>query len=187
MARKHTTSVMEPVDEQTGSVSEDQKNGLYHQIKQSMLSEDGYMFLPDTTLNQLDPHLIESDAGIRNAQGDMAVRLSQAGVERFQDSQNGTNEAPAKKEKVARVSEPVQAVVFEDDIPIPKSTRVTASRYNFDKMNVGQSFFIADTDERNAKKMLIPAVSNANRKFKESGMHWIVRSVPHGARVWRRS
>lgn len=201
MARRQKLAdvqVADTFDPGSAPSNDNEKHEFYRMIKQGM-ADDGYVHLPDHIVNQLDSHLIEVDGQIRNANGDPAVRLNSAGVERFskQDGDVDIKTGASEKVKVASRSIEASDIIFEDEIEIPKSTRTTTSKYNFDKMVIGKPLFVADLPAegdlpaRDAKKALLPSVSNANRKFKAQGMHWIVRSAERdgvkGARVWRKS
>lgn len=87
----------------------------------------------------------------------------------------------------------VIAVTIDDGIPIPPISRGGRGRpgYGFEGMNVGQSFFIPQTDEnKNPAKRIASTVSSANERLEPK--KFAVRRVDEtalgrgiGARIWR--
>jgi hypothetical protein len=86
-------------------------------------------------------------------------------------------------------------IILEDRIPIPTRFRNMASKYPFQKMKLGQSFFVAGEPLSTCRK-LCQAVANYKRKEGDE-KEFVVRSrnknQPEnvnalretGARVWR--
>lgn len=126
-------------------------------------------------------------------EGQVAARATQKGIDSV-----STAAAPA----AAPAGKP--EFVIEDNVAIPavsgRGGRI-GSVYPFDKLNVGQSFFVPK-----AAKNLASTVSSANARYAEvipgetrkdrNGKdvpktkftrHFIVRSVEGGSRIWRKA
>jgi hypothetical protein len=125
--------------------------------------------------------------------GRLATRATAKGVEQ--------NAAAATAPPASTVTQ--AQFVIEDNVAIPAVTgrgRV-GSVYPFEKLNVGQSFFVAK-----AAKNLASTVSSANARYAELipgqtrkdrkgndvpatkfTRHFIVRSVEGGSRIWRKA
>lgn len=126
--------------------------------------------------------------------GRVATRATAKGVE-----QNAAATAAPEAPAASAGSQ----FVIEDSVPIPAVSgrgRI-GSVYPFDKLNVGQSFFVAKP-----AKNLASTVSSANARYAEVvpgqtrkdrkgndvpatkfTRHFIVRSVEGGSRIWRKS
>lgn len=83
-------------------------------------------------------------------------------------------------------------IAIETDVPPPVDINSNRrSRYPFDSLQVGHSFFIANTQEvPNQRKRLASSVANANKKYREQDIKFVVRDGVHpalgaGARVHR--
>lgn len=83
-------------------------------------------------------------------------------------------------------------IAIETDVPPPVDINSNRrSRYPFDSLQVGHSFFIANTKEvPNQRKRLASSVANANKKYREQDIKFVVRDGVHpalgaGARVHR--
>lgn len=158
---------------------------------------NAFVYVPDTESAPLvAAGLVEVNPAMADPSGAKATRATQAGIERSATS------AP-----VAVPKTPMEPFVLEDAIPIPESKRGvrTESVYPFDKMAVGQSFFVAATAERpNPAKVLASTVSGATRRYAiesttetmvtrkgnvvpklEYTRKFEIRSAEGGARIWR--
>ena len=72
----------------------------------------------------------------------------------------------------------------EKDVPIPENvSRGSKSKYPWDEMEVGDSFFVADADKR--KKKSISATISQHRKLNKNFGRFVTRSIDGGLRVWR--
>lgn len=100
----------------------------------------------------------EGNPEIVNEAGAIATRATQKGVEKVMSET--TVETPATTEK--------PAFVIEDGIEIPKSTRGgnRKSSYPFDKLAVGQSFFIPASEKHpEPAKSLASTISGATKRY----------------------
>lgn len=96
---------------------------------------------------------------------------------------------PSAPKPARKPPSPMPAVTFADAVPIPAIARGGVGRpgYGFDRMAVGSSFFIAQTDENpNPAKRIASTVSSANERFSaENGYNpprrFTVRRVDDGA------
>lgn len=118
--------------------------------------------------------------GIAALSGDLASNASQAS--------NGTNGAATEAET------PQFTLEQGYEAPAAKRGGIRAAIYPFDKMNVGDSFFVpATTDRPNPAKQLASTVSSATKRFKSGNRKYIVRArtaedkgeKANGARVYR--
>lgn len=97
--------------------------------------------------------MVEIAGDVTDATGNVATRATQAGI----DHVNG-----------ASIVKPTTAYVIEDAIPIPsvKGRGRTSSGYPFDQLQIGQSFFVPNTEKRpDAAKSLATTVSAATAKY----------------------
>lgn len=74
---------------------------------------------------------------------------------------------------------------IDDGIEMPKTTG--RKKYGFSDLQIGQSFFVPDTDQKKATRILAAPVSIANSRL--APKRFLVASVVEagvlGARVWR--
>lgn len=74
-------------------------------------------------------------------------------------------------------------IEVDSNIPIPARRR-RPSKYPFEKMDLGDSFFIESTEDRpNPERALGSVVHAANKRYGE--MKFRIAKVDGGARVWR--
>jgi len=97
---------------------------------------------------------------------------------------------PSQQPAPQQTQQPTGNFQFDTGIPVPAARRGGrgTSTYGFEQMNVGQSFFIAETpDNPNPAKGIASTVSTASRRLEPK--KFIVRTVDEngrkGARVWR--
>ena len=69
---------------------------------------------------------------------------------------------------------------IEDNVPPPNVTRGTPEKYPCAKMEVGQSFFVSDSEQPD---LVVKAMSYQNRK--QNGRRFSTRRVDGGRRFWR--
>lgn len=147
--------------------------------------------------------LVEVNPSISNEAGEFATRATEKGVLQVNTVSNTESNAvaavPAKN-----------SFVLESNIPVPSISGRgrTGTTYPFDAMEVGNSFFVANSEDKpNAAKSLASTVSSATARYAvETGetklnkagetvlvvretRKFIVRSVEEngvkGARIWR--
>ncbi len=156
-------------------------------------SDPGYAMVPKAEAEKLAAEgLVELNTAM--VDGDkIATRATQKGVDSLNTATNATA-APATAAKVE--------YKIESDVAIPAiaGRGRTGSTYPFDKLDVGQSFFVPK-----AAKNLASTVSSANARFAEviegetrvdrkgntvpktkQTRSFIVRSVEGGSRIWRK-
>lgn len=142
--------------------------------------------------------LVEVNPSMTNEAGELATRATEKGISSMNASQTpAAASAPASKPSFA----------IEDGIELaPISGRGRGGEtYPFDKLGVGQSFFVPNTAEKpNVAKSLASTVSSATRRYAEEipgetrtdrkgnvvpalkeTRKFVVRAVEGGARVWR--
>lgn len=154
--------------------------------------------------------LVEVNPTMANEAGELATRATQKGIDSV--SKNGDNQTsetqgePAKTEKVKTMFQ------LEDNVALPSISGRgrTGTTYPFETMAVGQSFFVANSEDKpNAAKSLASTVSSATARYAVPSADgatktnkkgetvpvmvetrkFVVRSVEEngvkGARVWR--
>lgn len=102
--------------------------------------------------------LVESNPGMTNEAGEIAVRATQKGI----DQVNAENQTQAAPKTVHTAFE------IEDNVALPSGTvrRAGAQLYPFDALQVGQSFFVPNTEDKpNAAKSLASTVSSAVARY----------------------
>lgn len=145
---------------------------------------------------------VETDPAGVDEHGVIGVRITQAGIN-FLKSQpvHAPSAIPShelsENEVVAETAKKVE-ISIDDAIPVPTgSTRGRKGTiYPFDKLEIGQSFFIANPTDPEAKsdafKSLSSTAASATRRYTEGDTvhkRFIVRRVTEngieGARCWR--
>lgn len=127
----------------------------------------------------------EVNPGMVDDNGRVATRATKEGIDHMNDTTTNTagDGAPATGATDPNASTATDttatapaASASEEfaifSVPLPEKKRAAvggrSSSYPFDKLEVGQSFFVANTAERpNAKKSLASTVSSATRRFAE--------------------
>lgn len=149
--------------------------------------------------------LVEVNREVTNEAGEVATRATQKGVDTVRCEQLGIeNPVTYPDEKAAPVVK--SSFAIEDGIPMPVSTgRGRGNHYPFDALQVGQSFFVENTEAMpNASKSLASTVSSAKARYAVADPErmktnrkgeavpvmnetrkFVVRAVEGGARVWR--
>ncbi len=179
----------------------------------------------------LSEGLIEINNEITNEFDEVATRATAAGIAHMNQQtgellpvdpepvQSEPSEVEAQAEPIEeKASKPAKAAnvgnktvgefVIENDVPMPKRHSLNrSSAYPFGELEIGQSFFVAKTDEMpEPAKSLASAVSRAVRHFSvddptgktktdpKTGevtplrvptRKFTIRSVEGGARIWR--
>ena len=145
--------------------------------------------------------LVETNESITDANGNIAVRLKPAA------STEGTSTVNTANTAAPTASAAPSSFAIEDGIALPTASGRGrgGNVYPFDALNVGQSFFVPNTEEKpNAAKSLASTVSSATARYAEvvegqfkankkgeqvpvtrETRKFVVRSVEGGARVWR--
>ena len=74
---------------------------------------------------------------------------------------------------------------IEKNVPIPKPQVVgRPSKYPFEKMDVGDSFFVENQKHESVYKLSV-TISQATRRSRLKGKRFTVRQLDGGVRVWR--
>lgn len=136
---------------------------------------------------------------VPNEAGEVAVRATAAGIAQVGQAVPGTVE-------IAPVAVAAPAFKIEDAVPIPApiGRGRSGSKYPFDALEVGQSFFVPDSAEQpDAAASLASTVSGATQRYatdhatetktvkgktvpkKVYSRKFALRKVEGGARVWR--
>lgn len=103
----------------------------------------------------------------------VAVRLTQAGIDALNAAQ-ATTTAPA----APAAAEPAAFAILDGVVLPPKLGREVASKYPFDKLAVGQSFFVPKTDEvKNPQRTMASTASTFAKRLKR---RFTVRGVRAG-------
>lgn len=150
---------------------------------------------------------VEINPDMVDDEGCLATRATQSGIDFIQNQSNTESQSDVPSEPETK-QEKVKSMEFqiEKNVAIPSVTGrgKKESSYPFDDMEVGDSFFVPETEDRpNPAKSLASTVSSANARYaEETGevrknragnevpatrqtRKYVVRSVAGGARVWR--
>lgn len=134
--------------------------------------------------------LVEVNKEVKDASQNVAVRLTASGqAAQAAIAAEAATAAPA-------VAEPKQEFVIESGVPVPeinRGGRVGATKYPFEKLEIGQSFFVLATEKTpNPAKSLASTVNSANKRYKTTTpvRRFAIRASQDGqgkagARVWR--
>lgn len=137
------------------------------------------------------------DGGI-DADGNCQVRASEGGLRSLEAEAAApvslfaeSDAAEPAKEPETQTKPKSTGYQISGDVPIPKVIRGgrNGSKYPFDQLGVGQSFFVPDSEggKHGAARTMGSAVSVANKHAGEK--RFVVRAVTEngtsGARVWR--
>ena len=138
---------------------------------------------------------VEYRNDVKDKDGNVAVRATAQGVAKV-----SAPDAPA------HVAEAKPAFVIEDAVPVPApiGRGRSGSKYPFDALEIGQSFFVPDSEEQpDAAASLASTVSGATQRYatdhatetktvkgktvpkKVYSRKFCLRKVEGGARVWR--
>ena len=76
--------------------------------------------------------------------------------------------------------------MIEEDVPMPKRQGGrTGSKYPFAALDVGQSFMVPDTQDKEVNVGTLRSALGAFKKRNPDSGKFSVRSVDGGVRVWR--
>lgn len=169
---------------------------------------EGFTYMPTAALELLHTDAIEVNEGLRNSQNHVAVRATKAGAKLLaemlppaqpeqpnpfaQPFSNATAELKINPPIMPALPVTSKGIAIETDVPLPANIdSASRSRYPFDSLQVGHSFFLANTPEvPSQRKRMASTVANANKKYREAGIRFVVRDGIHpalgaGARVHR--
>lgn len=110
----------------------------------------------------IDAGLIETRSDVTNGDGEVGARPTAAGREYAKTGTLNAAEKPA--------AQPRKSFVIDDDVPLPPKTRAPVEQmYPFDQLEIGKSFFVADTEVKSGKAYatLQSTVSSANDRYSE--------------------
>lgn len=159
--------------------------------------EEGMFAPPELAKELFEKGFVEVNHDAVDEYDCLATRATPAGIAVVAAEQAEAGDTP--------VDEAVSFVI-EDGIEMPKggARRASSSKYPFDKLEVGQSFFVPQTAKtKDIVRTMSSVVSNAKKKyaeeipgkFKESKngpvpvlkytRNFVARPVEGGARVWR--
>ena len=109
----------------------------------------------------IEAGLVEINPAMADESGSVATRATQKGIDQVTTAQN---QAQAEVSTVVVKS----AFVLESGVPLPtvSGRGRTGTTYPFDLMEVGQSFFVANSEDKpDAAKSLASTVSSATARF----------------------
>jgi hypothetical protein len=116
-------------------------------------------------VNGSEPTLFETNPTIKDAAGNVAIRVTAAGATAATEMQ-----AEAAAKPAAAVEAVASAFLIEDGFAVPpkKKGGARGNKYPFDAMQVGQSFFVAATEAKpNPSKSLASTISSATKRYKD--------------------
>lgn len=162
-------------------------------------------FAPENVCKALEAEgLAEYSSETKDSNGFMAIRATEAGVIRF-NAESGTEVPGDKVGGAAAVA--ATGFVIEAGIPVPSIVGrggKGGSKYPFDALEVGQSFFVPNSEAQpDAHASMGSTVSGATQRYatdhpteskvvkgktvpkKVYSRKFILRKVEGGCRVWR--
>lgn len=170
---------------------------LLPEIAVATLGPVGYLFADSFTTQYLvEEGLVEVNVELTDEEGNAATRATEKGINFVKSTSEVQNTKGSEQNMEAKAE-----FVIESGIEIPKTQRgggAGNSKYPFDKLEVGQSFFVAKES-----KTLGGTVSSANKRYaKETGemrtnrkgnqvaatvqeRMFVARAVEGGTRIWR--
>lgn len=124
----------------------------------------GGMFVPPAIAEPLQAEgLVEINLGIKNEAGEVACRATEKGIAKANEV--GTVE-PANDKAEAPKVETTFKIEAGVPVPPPVGRGRSGSKYPFDLLEVGQSFFVPDTAEQpDAAATLASTVSGATQRY----------------------
>lgn len=176
---------------------------------------NGMYTSPDVHASLVEQGLVEVNPGMTNEAGELATRATQKGIEQAnaegadgdENQLNSTATLAGANTSGNMQGAITSAYQIEDDVPMPTASGRGrgGNTYPFDALNVGQSFFVANSESKpNAAKSLASTVSSATARYAEpvegqfkknskgedvqvtkETRKFMVRAVDGGARVWR--
>lgn len=164
-----------------------------------LFPSDGEMFF--------NAGFVEINREMMDEAGRIAVRINEAGREYLKSLQQVQEPASIEVPKVSTQEKGTQMFKIEKDVPMPTiKRRKKASAFPFDEMEVGDSFFVGNTEDnpdlvKQAKwgaasatnRFAVPdpdGLTRTNRKGEVvpkmiQTRRFVVRSEGEGVRVWR--
>lgn len=148
----------------------DRKNfvDLLRHVVDGTKGEAGYALAPKAFVEQamnFEPGLIGFNPQVApDAQGNVQVKASANGIAAYEASLSGKPAASVSSDAASAASK----YVLEQGIPVPVIKRggLRPSEYPFETMPVGDSFFIAATEDNpNPAKSLGSTISSANKRY----------------------
>ena len=110
--------------------------------------------------------LVEQNPAMTNEAGDLATRATEKGITEMNKLDTGKS-TETEAETATAVASSFAVVA---DVPMPGASRGGRSTetYPFDKLEAGQSFFVAATESKpNPAKSLASTVTSANERYSE--------------------
>lgn len=165
------------------TISANQAKKLAEIVEATTDAARGFVYMTEKSVKVLvDAGYVECNKDITDGAGNIAVRATKAGLE------YGTAPAATEEEGTTTMNTEATAATaaprsfaIETGVAIPsiKRSGAAASIYPFDKLEVGQSFFVPATDEMpNPGKSLASTVSSASKRYAtENGTREINRKV----------
>lgn len=122
-------------------------------------------FKPKEYSKMVEQGILEANLAMEDERGAHACRLTPAGIE-YMNTINGTTGASATTAKEKVMSQSFAIL----DVPIPTTKRKGGagrpSKYPFDGLEVGKSFFVpCSVDQPDPAKSLGSVVTSANRRY----------------------
>lgn len=174
---------------------------LLNEVIDEIDVEVGYAYLDETRYTSLvKAGLIEVNTSMQDEDGNSAVRLTDKGKEHMTTDKTVApaeieivtpdveTDAPVEKPKATRATvSPEDIAIASVEIPMPEKTaseRAGRSRYPFDALEVNQSFFVADADNKQPRfRNMKATVSKRNKDNEEAGRveRFEVRNIQDGA------
>lgn len=164
------------------TISANQAKKLAEIVEATTDAARGFVYMTEKSVKVLvDAGYAECNKEITDGAGNIAVRATKAGLE-YGTAPAATEEGTTtmNTEATAAPAAP-RSFAIETGVAIPsiKRSGAAASIYPFDKLEVGQSFFVPATDEMpNPGKSLASTVSSASKRYAtENGTREINRKV----------
>lgn len=157
----------------------DKHNALLQKVHEGTQSQTGYTFVSEADAKPLvDAGHIEMNPNVRNDQGHLAARTTQAGHDHLAANVQTTPPFVAPTEVAVFTGnvaghgggEPVVSKYkIDHDVPMPEAKRGRqGTLYPFEHLQVGHSFHVPATPEKDAAataKGLASTVSSANGRY----------------------
>lgn len=148
-------------------------------IVEATNSETGFVYMtPKNVKLLLDADYVECNEQMTDG-NKVAVRATKSGVAALEAAQAEAATGPATEEGTTTMDNTASEFAIDDGVAIPaiKRSGAATSRYPFDALGVGQSFFVPATEDMpNPGKSLASTVSSASKRYAtENGTRTINR------------